>query len=111
MDSTVPKWVLINWLKIPRMPQNILAQFTCPRPKVWVFQKKLSLGVRSPCINLCMQFINTLSILRLIGIQNGGAWCLASPVSCELGNNKCGDRSENPGDVWQLQRDQVQRGL
>ena len=34
---TLPKWMLINWPKIP--------QFVCPK----VFEKKLSLGVRSPC--------------------------------------------------------------
>ena len=31
---TVPKWVLIVWLKIPQMPQNLSAQFVCPSPKV-----------------------------------------------------------------------------
>ena len=30
----------------------------------------------------------TLSILRLNGDGNGGAWCSASPVSRELGNNE-----------------------
>ena len=30
----------------------------------------------------------TLSILRLNGDRNGGAWCSASPVSRELGNNE-----------------------
>jgi hypothetical protein len=34
---TVPKWVLINCLKIPQMPQNISAQILCPSPKVWDF--------------------------------------------------------------------------
>ena len=32
--------------------------------------------------------IMTLSILRLNGDRNGGAWCSASPVSRELGNNE-----------------------
>ena len=32
---TVPKWVLINWPKIPQMPQNLSAQIVCPSPKVW----------------------------------------------------------------------------
>ena len=31
---TVPKWVLIVWLKIPQMPQNLSAQFVCLSPKV-----------------------------------------------------------------------------
>ena len=31
---TVPKWVLINWPKIPQMPQTFLDQFVCPSPKV-----------------------------------------------------------------------------
>ena len=42
---TVPKWVLINLLKIPQMSHNFLAQFVCPSPKVWDF-----MGVRSPCV-------------------------------------------------------------
>ena len=39
-ELTVPKWVLINWPKIPQMPQNLSAQFVCPSPKVWAFNKK-----------------------------------------------------------------------
>ena len=30
---TVPKWVLINWPKIPQMPKNLSAQIVCPCPK------------------------------------------------------------------------------
>ena len=37
---TVPKWVLINWPKIPQMPQNLSAQIVCPSPKVWDFDEK-----------------------------------------------------------------------
>ena len=37
---TVPKWVLINLLKVPQMPQNLSAQIVCPRLKVWYFDKK-----------------------------------------------------------------------
>ena len=37
---TVPKWVLINWPKIPQMPQSSSAQIVCPSPKVWDFDKK-----------------------------------------------------------------------
>ena len=37
---TVPKWVLINWPKIPKMPQNLFAQIVCPSPKVWDFDEK-----------------------------------------------------------------------
>jgi hypothetical protein len=50
MDNglTVPKWVLIVWPKIPKMPQNLSAQFVCSSPKVLNFNgKKASLGVRS----------------------------------------------------------------
>ena len=51
---TVPKWVLIVWPKIPKMPQNLSAQFVCPSPKVLDFnEKKASLGVRSPCSSMC----------------------------------------------------------
>ena len=46
---TVPNWVLINWQKIPQMPQNLSAQFVCPYPKISDFdEKKASLGVRNP---------------------------------------------------------------
>ena len=41
---TVPKWVLINWPKIPQMPQNVYAQIVCPSPKVWDFDKKGFIG-------------------------------------------------------------------
>jgi hypothetical protein len=27
---TVPKWVLINWPKVPQMPQNLSAQIVYP---------------------------------------------------------------------------------
>ena len=36
---TVPKWVLIVQLKIPQMPPKCLAQFVCPRSKVWDLNK------------------------------------------------------------------------
>ena len=39
-ELTVPKWVLINWLKISQMPQNLFAQIVCPSPKVWDFDEK-----------------------------------------------------------------------
>ena len=40
---TVPKWVLINWAKIPQMPQmpqNLSAQIVFPSPKVLDFNEK-----------------------------------------------------------------------
>ena len=37
---TVPKWVLINQLKILQMPKNLSAQFVCPSPKVLDFDEK-----------------------------------------------------------------------
>ena len=42
MDNslTVPKWVLRNWPKIPKMPQNLSAQFLCSSPKVGDFDEK-----------------------------------------------------------------------
>ena len=46
----VQKRVLIVWLKIPQMPQNLSGQFVCPSPKVLDYkEKRASLGVRSPC--------------------------------------------------------------
>ena len=42
---TVPKWVLINWPKIPQMPQNYLsAQFVCPSQKVLNLNEKGFIG-------------------------------------------------------------------
>ena len=42
-ELTAPKWVLIVWLKIPQMPQNLFAKFVCLSPKVWdVDEKSLS---------------------------------------------------------------------
>jgi hypothetical protein len=38
---TLPKWVLIVWLKIPQMLQNLSAQFVCPSPKVLDFNEKM----------------------------------------------------------------------
>ena len=38
---TVPKWLLIVRPKIPQMPQNLSAQFFCPRPKVLDFDEKM----------------------------------------------------------------------
>ena len=40
-ELTVPKWVLIVWRKIPKMPQNFSAQFVCSSPKVWDFNEKM----------------------------------------------------------------------
>ena len=37
---TVPKWVLIVWPKIPKMSQNLSAQFVCPSPKDLDFNEK-----------------------------------------------------------------------
>jgi hypothetical protein len=37
---TVPKWVLINWPKIPQMSKNLSAQIVCPSTKVWDFHEK-----------------------------------------------------------------------
>ena len=37
---TVPKWVMIVWLKIPQRPQNLSAQFVCPSTKVLDFNEK-----------------------------------------------------------------------
>ena len=36
----VPKWVLINWPKLPQTPQNVPAQIVSPSPKVWDFYEK-----------------------------------------------------------------------
>ena len=42
MDNglTAPKWALINWPKIPQMPQNLSAQIVCSSPKTRDFDEK-----------------------------------------------------------------------
>jgi hypothetical protein len=55
---TVPKWVLIVWPKIPKMPNYLSAQFVCPSP-----MKKASLGIRSPCGRLLVA-VNQAKILQ-----------------------------------------------
>jgi hypothetical protein len=48
----VPKWLLINWQKIPQMTQSLSAQIVCPSPKVWAFDEKRihwASVVRVPC--------------------------------------------------------------
>ena len=36
---TVPKCVLINRPKIPKMAQNLSAQIVCPSPEIWDFDE------------------------------------------------------------------------
>ena len=38
-ELTVPKWVLINLLKIPQMPLKLSAKIVCPSPRVWDFDE------------------------------------------------------------------------
>ena len=52
-ELTVPKWVLIVWPKIPQMPQKISPKMSAQVQKFKIFEKRLSLGVRSPCLRLC----------------------------------------------------------
>ena len=47
---TEPKWVLINQPKIPQMPQNFRPNLSAQAQKFGIFEKKLSLGVRSSCL-------------------------------------------------------------
>ena len=65
-DSQYQKWVLINQPKMPQMPQNLSAQIVCPSPKVWdCDEKKASLGVRSPWIEVCSLVISKAITPRL----------------------------------------------
>ena len=36
---TVLKWVPINRVKVPQVPQNLSAQIVCPSPEVWDFDE------------------------------------------------------------------------
>ena len=59
---TVPKWVLINWPKIPQMPQNLFALLiVCPNPKVWDFNEKRLHWASLVCGQICGEsFCNIL---------------------------------------------------
>ena len=61
----IAKMGAVVWLKIPKMPQNLLIQFVCPSPKVWDIIKKGSLGVNSLCTVQCF-FCNILFLLLKI---------------------------------------------
>ena len=50
---TVPKWVLINWPKIPQMPQNLFAQIVCPSPKNRDFKEKRLHWASLVCGQIC----------------------------------------------------------
>ena len=41
---TVPKWVIIVWPKVTQMPQIFSAQFVCPSPKIWDFERSRSVS-------------------------------------------------------------------
>ena len=68
---TVPKWVLINRLKTPQMPQNLSAQFVCPNPKVLDFdEKNASSGVHTPCsVPFCWLWQYGLSSFQVGGTE------------------------------------------
>jgi len=40
-ELTVPKWLLIDWPKIPQMPQTFSSQFVYPSSKVLDFNEKM----------------------------------------------------------------------
>ena len=42
---TVPKWVLINWPKIPQMPPKCFGPICLPKPKSLGFSNKTSFWV------------------------------------------------------------------
>ena len=41
---TVTKSMLMNWPKVPKMPQTLSAQIVCPSPKVWDFNETSFIG-------------------------------------------------------------------
>ena len=64
---TVPKWVLINRPKVPKMSQNLSAQIVCPSPKVWYFdEKKVSLASVVLALKLCSPNTPNLLPCRLL---------------------------------------------
>ena len=64
---TVPKWVLINESKIPKI---FLTRLVCPSPNVWDFRKKLSLGVLSPWCTRSNYCTWTMKYFKLLGDAN-----------------------------------------
>ena len=60
----VPKWVLINWPKIPQMPQNLFAQIVCPNPKVWDFDEKRLHWA---------SVVRVYKVLKIVRCKNAGA--------------------------------------
>ena len=63
---SIPKWVLLNWLKIPLMPLKFSAQFACPSQKRGDFQKKLALDFHSPWSPLWSLFLKFAIIISII---------------------------------------------
>jgi hypothetical protein len=66
---TVSKWVLINWTKMPQMPQYLSAQIVCRSLNILDFnEKKASLGVRSPWFWGCFlqDFFRSLLIFQKV---------------------------------------------
>ena len=77
---TVPKWVLINRLKIPQMPQNLSAKIVCPSPKVWDFDEKRlhwASVVREPDKTQCGFIGFSWDVLG--PIKKGVAFCIHNP--------------------------------
>ena len=48
-ELKVPKWVLIVQLKIPKCLKKFQPKMSAQAQKFEIFEKKFSLGVRSPC--------------------------------------------------------------
>ena len=92
---TLPKWVLINWPKIPQMPQNVSAQLVCPSPKDWDFdEKRLHWAsvvratvhiVSRQFQNLCSRFRrkkNTIEFAPLNDKPQSRTCCMTKAVKC-----------------------------
>ena len=56
-ELTVPKWVLMVQPKITQMPQKCQPKMSAQAQKFEIFEKKLSLGVRSPCFGLTAKHV------------------------------------------------------
>ena len=84
---TVPKWVLIVWLKITHNAPEFICPICLPKPKSSGFQwKKPSLGGRSPCTlvpNLVLKSLSySLSLLFSIQAhQELNVFCLLNRAS------------------------------
>ena len=70
---TVPKWVLIFWPKISKMPQNLSAQFVCPSPIFLDFneqnEKMVNLELVSIYYRISYKFLHSFYYYKIVSMK------------------------------------------